>query len=333
MANGKHMIWQVVKFATAFGLIAIVISEVNLESVSVLWKRVSMSWFLLSIVAFYGSIWFMARRYWSLIGTQISFKELFHFVIYQTIMGNMITTAVGAAWYVGALRNEGKIRITRSLFSLVAARFGDLVTLLVTLVIATLVVWRHVPTLQVLIIVVISVLTGVALIGVLTLIFRRRVVAFIGQVIDKRNLRGKSFLNRTLHQLTSFLNQEAAQYRQSIGPFSIYSVLILLSMLIFAYSSLQIFGVRIEIWPVVFVVALTQIMSFLPVQVFGGLGIYDITYLHLYGIFGMDRSEFAAVIIGLRLCYYVANLSLLPLLLITARFRIRTVVKQNEEAL
>ena len=333
MEISKHAIWQFVKFALAFGLIAIVISEVNVESVAVLWKRISVSWFLLSVFAFYASIWFMARRYWVLIGTQIEFHDVFHSVLYQNIMGNLVTTVAGAAWYVGTLRNQHNIPITRSVFSLVAARFGDLVTWLVTLSVATLLVWRHIPMLHLMVTLLISLLTGGVLVGVMMIIFHGRTVAFAGAILSKFRFQRKPSVRRFFETLTVFLNRETDEYVRSINPFTVYSVLTVASMLLFAYCSLQIFAVQIEIWPVVFVVALTQIISFLPVQVLGGLGLYDLTYLYLYGLFGVDRSEFAAVIVGLRICFYLANFALLPLLVITARSRKGALVSTNEEPL
>ena len=90
-------------------------------------------------------------------------------------------------------------------------------------------------------------------------------------------------------------------------------------MLCFAYSSLQIFDVKIDMLPVVLVVAVTQIISLLPIQVLGGLGVFDYTYLYLYGMFGIERVELIGIIVGLRISYYLANLCLLPLVALTAQ--------------
>src|SRR5262249_34113052 len=103
--TSRHTVWQIAKCALAFGLSAIVISEVSLESVLVLWSRISVSWFLVSVIAFYTAIWFLARRYWVLIGTQIEFHKIFSSVLYQSIMSNLVATVAGVAWYIGALRN------------------------------------------------------------------------------------------------------------------------------------------------------------------------------------------------------------------------------------
>src|SRR5262245_4057457 len=311
MEFNKHLIWQILKLVTAFALIAAVVSEVNLESMTVLWQRISLPWFLLSIFAFYAVLWSMARRYWVLIGTRITFHELLRIVLYQNIMGNLIATAAGAAWYVGILRNKHNIQLTNGLLSLLLARFGDLLTLLVSLSFATLVVWQQIPALHGVLTAVIFLLIAVALFSLLMLVLRRQLVEIAGRILDKFNLHEKTVVRRIFAALTALSNQEMDQSRLSLGPLTGYSVLILGTMLFFAYANLQIFGVRIDVWPVIFVVSLTQIMTLIPIQVFGGLGLYDFTYLYLYGLFGLDRSEFAPVIVALRLCFYLTNLTLL----------------------
>jgi uncharacterized membrane protein YbhN (UPF0104 family) len=329
MEFNKHLIWQILKLVTAFALIAVVVSEVNLESMVVLWQRISLPWFLLSILAFYAVLWSMARRYWLLIGRRITFHELLHIVLYQNIMGNLFATAAGAAWYVGILRNKHDIQLTNGLLSLLLARFGDLLTLLVSLSFATLVVWQQIPTLHVVVTVVIFFLMAVALLSLLMLVLRRQLVEIAGRILDKFHLHKKAVVRRIFAGLTAFSNQEIDQSWLSIGPLTGYSVLTLGTMLLFAYSSLQIFGVRIDIWPVIFVVSLTQIMTLVPIQVFGGLGLYDFTYLYLYGLFGIDRSEFAPVIVALRLCFYLTNLVLLALILLPRGLVTRLLLKNQ----
>ena len=327
----KHTIWQILKIAMAIVLIAVVISEVSFKSLVMLLKRAAIPWLVLSILAFYVALWSMARRYWILIGKKIEFHELLKIVVYQNIMGNLVTTAAGAAWYVGILSNKHKIQVTKGLLSLLLARFGDLLTLLLTLSLATLVVWQQIPTLHVIVTVVIFLLMAVALLSLLMLVLRHQLIEIAGRVLDKSHFDNKAVVSRIFAGLTAFSNQEIDQSRLSIsiGPLTSYSVLTLGTMLLFAYSSLQIFGVRIDIWPVIFVVSLTQIMTLVPIQVFGGLGLYDFTYLYLYGLFGMDGSQFAAVVVGLRLCFYLTNLVLLTLVVLPRGLVTRLLFKKE----
>ncbi len=319
MGFSKHIVWPLVKVAIAFGLIGVVLSEVNLESLGLLWRRISIPWFVLSIVAFCTSIWLMARRYWLLIGTQVSFCELFHFVLYQNLVGNLLTTVAGAAWYVGVLRNQSNVGITTSLSSLVIARFGDLVTLLIGLIAAALIVWLEISAVHVAVVVVMIIALGLTACGFAMLGFRHHLLRSATRILGSYRLLQNSFVSSCVEALDECFHQMIPAYSALAGWVSAYSIFILGSMLLFAYSSLRIFGVHLEIWVVLFVVTFTQLLSFLPIQVFGGLGLYDFTYLYLYGLFGVQRSEFAAVIVGLRVCYYLANLALVPLVIITGR--------------
>jgi uncharacterized membrane protein YbhN (UPF0104 family) len=319
MTFNKDQLWRILQIATAIGLASIVISEVEVDSISSLWKRISISWLLLSIFAFYASVWSMARRYWVLIGRRVEFHDLFHVVLYQNIMSNLVTTAAGAAWYVAILHTKHSIRVTNCFFSLICARFGDLLTLVASLSLATLVVWQYIPTLHLVVTIVIVFLAAVVLSVGLIIKCRRRLVKIVGQILNRFQLhsQGGVYRQRVIMSFAEFARGEVGESRgRSIVAFTGYSVLTLSTMLLFAYSSLRVFGVPIDIWPVVFVVSLTQIMSLVPIQIFGGLGLYDFAYLYLYGLFGFEGSEFAAVIVGLRVCFYLTNVMLLGVIIL-----------------
>ena len=325
----KHTICQLLKIGMAIALIAVVISEVSFKSLVMLLKRAAIPWFALSILAFYVVLWSMARRYWIIIGKTIEFHELLKIVVYQNIVGNLLTTAAGAAWYVGSLSNKHKIQVTKGLLSLLLARFGDLLTLLLTLSLATLVLWRQIPTLHVIVTVVIFLLIVVALLSLLMFILRRQLIEIADRVVAKFNLHKKVVVQRSFAALTAFADQEIDRSGRSIGALTGYSVLTLGTMLLFAYCSLRIFGVQIDIWPVLFVVSLTQIMTLFPIQVLGGLGLHDISYLYLYGLFGIDHAEFAAVVVGLRITFYLTNLVFLVFIILARGLVTRLLFKKE----
>jgi uncharacterized membrane protein YbhN (UPF0104 family) len=317
MGINKQKLWRLLKICIAIGLVIVVFAEVDLESVTLLWKRISVSWLLLSALALYASMWCMARRYWMLLGMHISFRELFQVVLYQNVMGNLITTAAGTAWYVGNLRADHNVSVAQGLFSLVLARFGDLLIWVFTLIVATSVLWRIIPDLHAPIVIVIFLLTTL-ISGLLVLIASRcHLGRILRKVLSLLKLSEKPFAKNFVATLIALTKEVRCESKRSVFAFGLYSLFIVSAMIVFAYSSLQVFEVRIGVWPVIFVVALTQIVAFVPIQVFGGLGLYDFTYLYLYSLFGVDRSEFAAVVVGLRLSFYLINLTLLLLLLLT----------------
>jgi uncharacterized protein (TIRG00374 family) len=305
----KEVIGEILKLGIALSLISVVLSQVSIESITELWQRISVFWLLISILAFYTVLWSMARRYWLLIGSRVAFHEILHIVLYQNVMGNLIATSAGAALYVGVLRNKHDIPVSHSLLSLLLARFGDLLILVLFLSFATVVVWQRIATLQFIVTGVICLLTVVALGVTLLFVLRRRLVGVAFGILRKWD-----FVSRFGAALVAFAGQEANACRFNIVLFAGYSILVFSTMLIFAYCSLQVFGVRLDIWPVIFVVSLTQVMTLVPIQVLGGLGLQDVSYLYLYGLFGINQSEFAVVVVGLRIAFVCTNLLCLILM-------------------
>lgn len=310
----KRNIWHYVKIALAIALMGLVFSQLSLQSLAASWERVSLPWFLASILALYATTWLMAGRYWILIGRRVTFSQLLNVVLLQTVSGNLVATGVGFASYIGILRSKYKIQVKDGLLSIVLARFGDLLALLLALTFASWIVWPQIVTVHVAVMLVISCMTVLVVLCSLILLLRKQLVVILGRIFHTIHLDRKPFGRRVLHTLTTLSDQEIDQPGVIIGAFVGYSLLILGMMLLFAYCSLQIFAVQIDIWPIIFVVSLTQVVALVPVHVFGGLGLYDVSYLYFYGLFGIDRSEFAAVIVGLRLLFYVANFLLLLLI-------------------
>ena len=307
----KRASWPYVKIALAVGLMSLVLSQVSVKSLAATWERVSLSWFLASILAFYGSIWLMARRYWILIGRRVTFPQLLNVVLLQTVAGNLVATGVGFASYIGILRRKYRVEVSYGLVSIVLARFGDLSALLIALAFASWVVWPQIVTMHVAVVLTISCMIALIVLFSLILLLRQQLVVILARIFHKLHLDRKSFVQRVLNTLTTLSDQKIEQPGVIIGAFVGYSLLILGMMLLFAYCSLQIFAVQIDIWPIIFVVSLTQVVALVPFHVFGGLGLYDVSYLYFYGLFGIDRAEFAAVIVGLRLLFYLANFLLL----------------------
>jgi uncharacterized membrane protein YbhN (UPF0104 family) len=78
------------------------------------------------------------------------------------------------------------------------------------------------------------------------------------------------------------------------------------------YASLMTFNLEMPITAVGFVTVLNQLVSYFPVQVFGGLGVYEMSSLYLFGLFTTSHELLISALIGMRLIIYMRNL--VPLL-------------------
>jgi uncharacterized membrane protein YbhN (UPF0104 family) len=99
-----------------------------------------------------------------------------------------------------------------------------------------------------------------------------------------------------------------------------FSLIYMTVTMVWIYASLMTFSFQIGFLPVVFTNTFMQLVSYLPIQVFGGLGVNETTLLYLYGIFSVSQPELAAVLIGVRILFYLMNLVVLLYLPIYAVF-------------
>ena len=58
----------------------------------------------------------------------------------------------------------------------------------------------------------------------------------------------------------------------------------------------------------IFVSVLTQLMSYFPVAVFGGLGIHETSSLYFWSFFDLPQDVLAPTLIGIRIVFYLFNL-------------------------
>jgi uncharacterized membrane protein YbhN (UPF0104 family) len=77
--------------------------------------------------------------------------------------------------------------------------------------------------------------------------------------------------------------------------------------MVWVYASLLAFSLKIDLMPAIFANSILQLMSYLPIQVFGGLGVTEISSMYLYSLFGLRQSEIIAPLLGVRLEFYLLN--------------------------
>jgi uncharacterized membrane protein YbhN (UPF0104 family) len=307
----RSRIWNISKTTLALCLAGFIISQVSLGDLDALWRHISVPWLLGVFFAFGAVVWVTARRYWVLLGQRLAFRELLALVVLQTVTGNLIATSAGAASYVVGLRAEHQVRVSHSLASLLLARLGDLICLIIFLSVSSAVLWPGIGTLHWVIVSILALLVGLLLLIVLTMVFRQRLTTVIDRFLHALHLDRLAYLQRASQALAALAEQDLGRLRGLFLPILAYSFLILILMCFFFYASIQLFAVPVNIWTCVFVVSLTQLMTLVPVQVFGGLGVTDVTTMYLLGILGVSHPELAPLVIGMRLVFYAANLLLL----------------------
>jgi uncharacterized membrane protein YbhN (UPF0104 family) len=179
------------------------------------------------------------------------------------------------------------------------------------LFISALIIWPEITPLRWLVALILGGMICIVLVVALILVYRHRFLTLIDRVLRWTRLNRISLVQRGMDALTALAEQEPERIRANIRPLMGYSALTLLFSFGFFYGSIKFFAVPIGPWPVLFMFVLTQLLMFLPIHVFGGLGLIDVPLLYLYGLFGISQHAIAPAIIGGRVLLYILNLLLL----------------------
>ena len=103
---------------------------------------------------------------------------------------------------------------------------------------------------------------------------------------------------------------------KAFGLSFLYYLITLMWMLV----SMKAFQLPADSLSILFVSGILQIFSMIPISVFGGVGITEVTSLYLYSIFGISQADLSVVLIGWRIFYYLTNLLIVLYLPVYAVF-------------
>ena len=297
-----------VKILIAFGLIIYVFTRFRISELISFGRIISWQWFFGAAVTYFLILFLTGYRYWLIIGRKAPYTEVLSASIIQTVIGNYIATSAGAVSFVSMLRLKNQISIGRGIGSLIVYRLTDLLFLYIFLGVSSIGVWESVTTIHWAVSLILLGLSIGFILLLLNIFFR----GFIMQLLLKIQLR----LNLDRYQLwkkfIKMLNDLEAQVRTYRLTYLIwYLVLSLFYFLIWfvnVYCNIKIFSIALNGWEVLFILSLSQILFIIPIQVLGGLGINEITFIYLYSLFGIDTKIAALSIISLRVIYYIFTL-------------------------
>ncbi len=307
----RRTIWNWAKIALALGLMAFVLSRISVNDLVDVARRASLCWLVLAALAYCASAWFLTLRYWVLIRRQIALSQLFGVVLLQNAISNFVASGLGAASYVAVLRGEHQVTAVRGVASLLFARVGDLLALLLALVASSYFVWGQIGPVHPVVIALLATMTA----GLITLLM---VIAFrhpLAKLVDSLQARfegtGSKSMQRILGLASRMADADLDSLYRELGPLVAYSCLVMASSGLWVFCVVRAFAIPVGTWPIVFVVSITQLIGIIPIQVFGGLGVYEFTSVYLYGLFGIAQPEATALVVGIRIILSVLNLVLL----------------------
>lgn len=303
--------WNIAKLFLAVLLIFFVVSKTNLAQIKAITGDIVWGWFALHFFSFVVMTLLKAYQYHVLIGKRTKYKEVLRIVIWQNAISNFISNSAGVASYMAMLKAEQNVKLTRSGVVFLITKFGDLLAICLYLAISAAVVWNQIHSLRwITILLVIGMIMGLATFLV-TVLWRERFVALLAGILASLKLNRFSLVSRGVDALRSLAQEGQAIVVSMLQTGMLMSFIYMTVTMVYTYTSIRMFGVQLGVWPLIYVAALMQLVSFVPIQVLGGLGVTEVTSVYLYSIFGLDQSKMSAVLLGWRAIFYLMNAFLL----------------------
>lgn len=308
------LLWNVFKTLLALGLIGFVVSKTDSTQLAALRQRISLPWLLLDLALFTGLTLIKTGQYRALTGREVPYRRVLNIVILQNAISNFVASSAGIASYLTLMKAEEGVKLRTGAASFLIAKMGDLLALSLFLAATTAMAGSHVPVLRaVAILLLLSIALALA-ICLLAILLRQRFIALLLGVLERFHVMHLPVIQKGMAALQSLADQEQGSIFRSLRVGTAYSLAYMAVTFAWSYCNLRVFSLVIS-WKIVgFVNALMQLISWVPIQVFGGLGITETTLVYMFGSFGVQQSEMAAVSIGLRLLQYFSNLVVLTYL-------------------
>ncbi|MEP7133966.1 MAG: lysylphosphatidylglycerol synthase transmembrane domain-containing protein [Chloroflexota bacterium] len=311
-SSKNNTFWVVVKVILALLLIGFVLTRTNLSELAQLFKSISLPNFLIYVLLFGVLTLLKTWQYQTLTGKDISYAQVLNAIILQNALSNYLATSAGIISYIAMLRAEHGIKISRSIAVFIMIKIGDLMMIWVALIASSLLVWRDIHALHPLVIVLVVGIGMTILFFLLAAALRQKFVIYINSLAARFGLSEIGLVRRALTSLQVFSELEQEEMLRAFAKTILLSAAYFIVSMLWVYVSYMVFEFPQKLISITFVSTLMQVVSYLPVQVFGGLGVTEASALFFWSPFQISQTKFAAFLIGSRLLFYLLNL--LPLL-------------------
>lgn len=326
---GKHSfnrekIWNLLKVGVALFLLGFVLSTTDLGQIISLRYKLSWIWLVSAFLLLAGMTALKAWQYHFLIGMKLRYSRVLGITILQNVITNFVASTAGIASQVTLMTAGTDVKLGRAAISFAIAKMGDLFAVSIILLLSSLYVWPQAESVHGIVVALLILTLILALLIVLSLFLRSHVVTLVKKGLSFFKVARFSLVQRGITTLEYLASQDHGKIIRVLLYGTGYSMIYMLLTVIWAYTRFRTFSLVMDISVIAFVVSLLQYVSWIPITVFGGLGVTETLSVYLYGIFGVNKPELAAILLGSRVIFYLMNaVSLLYLPLETLLYRDR----------
>jgi len=325
--SGISSLWNLLKIALALGLVLYVLSRSEFSSLISTLQNASLFWLLISGALYFLLTLLKALQYSVLMPDRLTYAQVLNITIWQNAVSNFFLAGAGIAAYITVTRLEHEVKVSRSVTIFLLTKVGDLIALWVMLLVASNLVWSEIGPLQTPVMILGAAMGGVILLFFLTIFFRQRFVSILSKALARFRISRVKFIESGMNYLQSLAGMDQKKVLTAFGLLTLYSFLYLAITIICTYTNLATFHLGPDIFAVMFVSVLIQLVSYFPVSVFGGLGVTETSALYFWSFFNIPQNVLAPALIGIRLVFYLFNL--IPLIYLPAY---SVLIKPKEQA-
>ena len=299
------------KIVLALALIVFVFSKTNLQSLLVLKDSLSWPWLWTGLTLYSLVTLTKGLQYWALLGVQVPFRETLKIVIIQNAMTNFVTNTAGIASYMTLFKLEQNVKLRRSGSVFILTKAGDLLAMTFFLALSAFQVWARVKLLQETVIVLLLVVGSGILIFWAAVFLRQKFVLQFKKILHWLRLDRIGIVQRVLEMLDALVEQEHETIVSALLKGTLLSLLYMTLTMAYSYARFQIFHVPADFWVIIFITSVMQFISIIPIQIFGGLGVSELSLVYLFSLFGVTQVDIPAILVALRVLFYLFNLAVM----------------------
>lgn len=307
----KTSIWSIAKIVLGLSLIVFLFSKTSFSELVSLAAQVNWNWLWVTFGLFILLSLLKAWQYYILFDASFSYWQILSVVILQNAISNFVASSAGVAAYMTALRAEQGIKVSRSASVFLITKVGDLIAVWIALIISLLFVWHEIRNVLNLVLFLIALIGAGLVVFWAIILLRRKFVDVMNSIFERIGLTNFWPARQLLELADRLADFEQKNVLRIIFIASSLSSLYLLFTFMWTYSSLHTFNFLVTMPAVAFVGSMLQLLSIVPVQVFGGLGVSETASLYFFSLFDFSQGQLVTVLIGIRLLFYVTNLVVL----------------------
>ncbi len=261
-----------------------------------------MPWLLASLFYIPASIALVAWRYRLLVNGRVAYPAMLRLVVFQGAISTFLANAAGSLSFMGILARVYKVPAELALQSTVIARAGDMCASLLVAALLCAAAWHRLAAFHTLILFAMALSVAILLALAITVVAVRRADR---ESLSEGNATGASMWQKLAGFCARVARLDSA-YLSAVLPGTLLQSLALQAVVAVAmYLNARAFGLEIGFFEAALVGIASSFLASVPITVFGGLGVYEVSTVVLFAAFGVPVEAGAGMILVVRAIYFL----------------------------